>query len=393
MLQPFLDHSRSGSSALLSLLFALTIPAAEAGPREQAKRLHDRLTGVPPNSATLDSMAARIVAGDAVGAAAEAMEHPAFYNTTIREYATAWTNRDQSVYADLNDSTATVVGMVRDEIPFDQLLYEDILYVGAADVTSTPYSQTSNDHYLELQQTRADLSDPAVLVQRTQSELPDSPLASAETAGIMTTRGYAEAYLVAGTNRAAVRFATLNFLCLDMEEMRDVTAWPDRVHQDVSRSPGGDSTVFLNDCLPCHAGLDALSGAFAYYDFDETETRLVYTDGQVQPKYLRDATVFPYGFATTGDSWINYWRTGPNSYVGWQGPGSGTGAKSFGREISQTRQFAECQVQRVMEKVCHRKPNGTADLNAVESIADDFAASNNNLKQVFARTAVHCMGE
>ena len=50
----------------------------------------------------------------------QAMDNPAFYNTTVREFATPWTNREQSVYADLNDSTATVVGMVRDEVPFTQ---------------------------------------------------------------------------------------------------------------------------------------------------------------------------------------------------------------------------------------------------------------------------------
>jgi len=73
-----------------------------------------------------------------------------------------------------------------------------------------------------------------------------------EAAGILTTRGYAQAFLVAGTNRAAIRFATLNFLCKDMEDLRDLTAHPDRIRQDVSRSPGGDSNIFLTDCLTCH---------------------------------------------------------------------------------------------------------------------------------------------
>ncbi|MEM1435933.1 MAG: hypothetical protein AAGG11_17880 [Pseudomonadota bacterium] len=377
-----------------SLLFSLGLaPCGHAGPREQAKRLHDRLTGTPPSAAVLDAMTAKIEAGDAVGAALDATRAPAFYNTTLREFATPWTNRDQSVYRDLNDSTATVIGMVRDDLPFDQLLYEDIVYVGGEGVSNTPYAQDNNDHYRELQEQGVDLGDPTALVRTTQSALPDTPIGSAEAAGILTTRGYAEAFLVAGTNRAAVRFATLNFMCLDMEDMRDVTAWPDRVHQDVTRSPGGDSAVFLNDCLPCHAGLDALVGAFAYYDFDEDLTRLQYTDGVVQPKYLRDASVFRFGFETRGDSWINYWRTGPNAHVGWRGPGSGTGARSFGLEISQTRRFAECQVSQVMEQVCHRMPNGAADLAAVQTIANEFEANDRNLRQVFARSAVHCMGE
>ena len=51
---------------------ALCVAAAagsHAGPREQAKRMHDRLVGVPPSEAMLASMDAKIAAGDAVGAA------------------------------------------------------------------------------------------------------------------------------------------------------------------------------------------------------------------------------------------------------------------------------------------------------------------------------------
>ena len=379
---------------VLALLFTTLVSLdVHAGPREQAKRLHDRLTGVPASNATIDAMAQKIADGDALGAAQDAMLNPAFYNTTVREFATPWSNREQSVYTDLNDTTATVIGMVRDNVPFDQLLYEDIVYTGADGVVNAAYAHDDNEHYRQLQEQRADLSDSQVLVQRAQSDLPGSPLGPNDTAGILTTRGFAEAFLVAGTNRAAVRFATLNFMCLDMEDMRDVTAWPDRVRQDVARSPGGDSAIFLNDCLPCHAGLDGLAGAFAYYDFSEDNERLEFTPGNVQAKYSRDAQVFPFGFATLGDSWVNYWRTGPNAHVGWNGPGSGLGPKSFGQEIAQTRRFAECQATKVFEKVCYRVPNGSADLTAVQGFADNFQASNHNMRGLFAETAVHCMGD
>lgn len=383
-----------GIARLSAFLLIVSITQlSHAGPREQAKRLHDRLTGVPPSEATLASMATKIENGDALGAANEAMEHPAFYNTTVREFATPWSNRDQSAYNELNDTTATVIGMIRDDLPFDELLYSDLVYIGGAGVSNTPYAQDDNSHYQQLQNDGVDLSVPANLVATTQSSLPNSPLQPAQTAGIMTTRGYAESFLVAGTNRAAVRFATLNFMCLDMEEMRDVTAWPDRIRQDVSRAPGGDSAIFLNDCLACHAGLDALAGAFAFYDFDEDLQQLMYTQDAVQPKYARDAGVFPFGFETLGDSWVNYWRTGPNSHVGWNGPGSGMGAKSLGMELSQNRRFAECQVTKAMTKVCHRTPNGPADLQAVAFIADSFEANNRSMQRVFAESAVHCMGE
>jgi len=367
--------------------------SSQAGPREQAKRLHDRLAGTPPTPAVLDAMQAKVAAGDAVGAAMQAMTDPAFYNTTVRELATPWTNRDRSQYADLNDSTATVIGMVRDDVPFDQALYEDIVYVGSSAATSVAYSQTDNAHYVDLQTKRIDLSQPANLVRATQSGLPGSTLGAGDTAGLMTTRGFAQAFLVAGTNRAAVRFASLGMLCMDMEDFRDVSAWPDRIRQDVSRSPGGDSNLFLNDCIGCHAGLDGLAGAFAYYDFDATAGKLNYTLNTVQPKFLKDAGTFPFGYQTTGDSWINYWRVGPNAFIGWKGPGSGSGAKSLGTELAQTRQFSECQVKKVFAKVCYRTPNGAADLQVVQTLANSFEANNKSLKRVFAETAVYCMGD
>ena len=381
-------------SAFIFLVGIASVSVSIAGPREQAKRMHDRLTGVPPTEAVLNSMANMISGGDAIGAAMLAMDHPSFINTTIKDWATPWSNRDQSVYRDLNDTTATVMGFVRDDVPFDQILYADRVYIGSAAATDEPYAVDNNEHYEDLQNSRVDFSDPAILVSSTQSAVNDQ-LATSQTAGVMTTRGYAEAFLVAGTNRAALRFATLNFMCMDMEAFRDKAAYADRVRQDVDRSPGGDSKIFMNDCLTCHAGLDGLAGAFAFYDFDEELQRLVYTDGAVQPKYLRDAGVFRTGFETMGDSWVNYWRSGQNSWVGWAAPngGVGRGAKELGMELSQNRQFSECQVKKAFEKVCHRSPNGAADVQAVLNIADVFEANNRSMKRVFAETAAYCMGD
>ena len=62
-------------------------------------------------------------------------------------------------------------------------------------------------------------------------------------------------------------------------------------------------------------------------------------------------------------------------------------------ELAQTRQFSTCQVKRAFEKVCFRKPNGTAEEQAVDAIATSFEANNRSMKRVFAETAVHCMGD
>src|SRR4029077_5908138 len=117
---------------------------------------------------------------------------------------------------------------------------------------------------------------------------------AAATAGIITTRAGAAAFFVAGTNRAMFRFTMLNHLCHEMETVHDKTRPTDRIRQDVARSPGGDSRLFLNNCVGCHSGMDPMAQAFAYYNFDTTSNQLVYTANQVQPKYFINSQNFIY---------------------------------------------------------------------------------------------------
>ena len=67
---------RTGAVCLLMSLAAAT---AVAGPREQAKRMHDRLAGVPPTESVLANMAADIAAGNALAAAETVNEAPRQY--------------------------------------------------------------------------------------------------------------------------------------------------------------------------------------------------------------------------------------------------------------------------------------------------------------------------
>ena len=212
---------------------------SEAGPREQAKRMHDRLAGVPPDGATLDAMEAALINNDVIGAANIAMQNPHFYSSAIKNFAAPWTNVDQTVFTDLNDFTATVVGIVRDDRPFTDALTADLVYVGAPGVVPTAYSHTDNNHYIELEQNRVDLADPNPFIPVAQSSLPGAQLDGANTAGVLTSRAAGLAYLDMGTNRRLWRYTAMNFLCRDMEELNDITRTADRVRQDVTRSPGG----------------------------------------------------------------------------------------------------------------------------------------------------------
>jgi hypothetical protein len=192
------------------------------------------------------------------------------------------------------------------------------------------------------------------------------------------------------------RFTLLNHLCRDLEQVHDVRLPPDRIRQDVSRSPGGDSSVFLNNCIGCHNGMDPMAQAFAYYDFDETQKRLVYTPGVVQPKYLINSDNFKPGFVTTNDQWENRWRLpGPNTLLGWSPtlPGRGAGAKSLGQELAHSDAFAQCQVEKAFRHVCFRSPSDTLDHQKVSDIAAEFQNGGGNMRRVFARVAAHCAGQ
>ena len=92
-------------AALAAVLITVLAMPANAGPREQAKRIHERLAGVPPTDAVLVQMQNAISSSDPACAqygadrrqcaAYIAMENSSFYNVTLKNFAAPWTNRDR----------------------------------------------------------------------------------------------------------------------------------------------------------------------------------------------------------------------------------------------------------------------------------------------------------
>jgi hypothetical protein len=382
-------RAAAGATCALLLLAASAAPAL-ADPTSRAQRIYQRIAGVQPSDATLTTMTADIAGGNALAAAQLATSDPSFYNVVLKNFVTPWSNRDQTVFAPLNDYTATVIGMVRDDVAFNTVLSADILYKSNASGLPA-VSAANNNHYATAEQDGVDLK--ATLVATSQSAAYGLPTAA--TAGVMTTRGGASAFFINGTNRAMFRFTLINHLCTDLNPIMDITRPPDRVRQDVSRSPGGDSRIFLNNCIGCHAAMDPMAQAFAYYNFDAvTSNETVYTPGVVQAKYLINSQNFSAGFITPDDSWSNRWRQGPNQVLGWSSalPGSGTGAKSLGQELAASSAFAQCQVQKVFKAVCFRAPQNQVDRTQIATMVSSFKSGGYKLKQVFAESAVYCMG-
>ncbi len=177
---------------------------------------------------------------------------PNFYDATLKEFVNPWTNRNQSAFVpvqrlhgdrDRHDPGRRAVqyGAVREHPLHGQC-------AGPAGRLPRPITIT-------MRRPRPNGVDFASALQQTTQTAAYGTPAQA-VAGIWTTRAGAAAFFVLGTNRAQFRFTMLNYLCHDMQTVMDNTRPTDRIRQDVARSPGGDSRVFLNNCAGCHSGMD-----------------------------------------------------------------------------------------------------------------------------------------
>ncbi len=462
------------SLILLLALVATTSYGQDKTPRQLARKLYVSLTGVTPTAAELDMLMVKVSSLNTQSAALDIIDqrngiknNGAFYSVTVKDMVTPWTNKAKTTLAPLNDMSATIIGWIRDERQFNQILYVDSVYKATGvtfkgeltyltkaqadsntfcirDLTSTekvnagayrivhnnPLNPndisdkkcrltkftkaqlddyfninalylpaldvvvrsnliiSSNEHYESISDQGLDLSDPRVLAHTSQEmKIHQYPAA---ISGLLSTRAYGVAYLYAGTNRAPVAFAMEHFLCRSMESLNDTTIPDYRNRRDVDRSPGGTSEIYKNRCVGCHAGLDALSGAFAYYDY--ANGKVIYSPGNVSSKMNHNVT-FNEGFVTQSNSWINLWVEGQNASLKWGPVTSGEGVKSLGMMLSQTEAFHSCMATQVYEKVCLRHAKSDQDKFRISQLTEAYKLSNFNMKNLFINAAIMCMGD
>src|SRR6516165_11644851 len=139
-------RGRRAAVAGTLLLAALAASPAHAGPYEQARRIYERIAGVPPTAADWPALQSCISGGQLnfACAAQYATSAPTFYSVTLKNMVIPWTNRDQTVFAPFNDYAATVIGMVRDDVDFHTALSADILYVVNAPGLPAPSTGDNN---------------------------------------------------------------------------------------------------------------------------------------------------------------------------------------------------------------------------------------------------------
>jgi len=207
-----------------------------------------------------------------------------------------------------------------------------------------------------------------------------------ESAGLLTTRRWAEEHYRGGTNRRAVKFAFQEFLCAPISEWKN-SALPDYyVRRDIDRAPAGKAVTYQNECRACHAPMDAMGGAFANLDFvDKTFTGAF---DWVAPKMNQNSDVFPAGHQVTSAAWVNLMSQSEYAYFGWRSPLDGVGIHAFGEMLASSKAFSQCMVKRVYEKVCRRKAD-EATIRDLSELTDRFEANDHRLRWLFEQVAIH----
>lgn len=373
-------------TAFLSALLCCSIPAFAATPDTQT--LFQRLSGRPilKSDARYNTISKLLSEGKALEAAHLITEDEGFYNNTVRHWASVMSSREETPLEPINDFIALIAGAVRDGLDARTLLTGNFRYEALKEKNLTPVSNLNNTHFEEFEAQQLSLKTDLVRV---------SPqwMTAKNTAGLLTTRAWAKAHYLAGTNRRATEFAFREFLCLPIDSWKTPNLPDLHVRQDVDRAPGGDPNRFQTECRTCHAGLDAMSGAFAEYDFKDD--KFIFASGWIAPKFVQNADVFPKGYRTQHNGWMNLLSSpGQMEIFGWRTSLEGAGAKEFATMIAESKGFSQCMVKRVFKKLCRREI-AQSENKFLSDQAIDFEKDSYNLRTLFEKIAIteNCIAE
>ena len=354
---------------------------------EYAQRLYTRLVGVSPriDSPLFGEVARQVRAGALKEAALLAMKDPLFYAVRMRLFSAPYSSRELSPAEPFNDLQALFIGIARDDLDARQLLTGDFRYQGLPGSGLPKVSLSDNQHYTDFVNLGLSFEKDLIRVEHQWDELP-------EASGALTTRAWAKAHYLAGTNRRALKMALELFACTPLEALRMGGVTDSYVRRDVDRAPGGNSATYQNHCRLCHAPMDGMGGAFARLDF--TNGTLTHSGFlAVTDKMNQHAEVYPAGRAVLDDTWTNLVASHPSLDLGWRGATEGQGVLAFGRMISESRAFSRCLVKRSFREICSRDARDS-ETAWVESLAADFEKGGYRLKDLFAAVATReeCAG-
>ncbi len=317
--------------------------------------------------------------GDRKSAAFVAVDDDLFYETTLRSWIAAMTAKDEDPREPLNDMQALIFGIVRDGLDARLMLTGDLIYGPDPRLHLGRPKRNSNGIFDRFQSSGEKLRR---VLTRIEPQWEDSAVPGV---GILTTRGWAKAYYSDGTNRRAIEAMFRIFMCAPSLNWRYPGLPDHRIRRDVDRRPGGNPETFQKECRTCHAPMDGLTGAFAHFDF--VNNALVYSPDVIASKYNQNVTVYPDGYETIDDSWINWVTRGQNRRFGWTGPLQGEGVAELASMFAASSGFKECMVKRVFRRVCKRDLDSFAEATLAAELGRDFAANGYSLKNLFASVA------
>lgn len=440
-------------------------PTSVAQAQDMARRLYLHLAGMPmdetkqipdwnvdpsgtgPKYSQLKLYSDKILSGDIMQAAYLATREPGFYNSTLWNMITPLSDSGKNPLGttgkltDLNDFTATWIGIVRDDLNAQLLLTGNQIYVPKAykpavsgacartDVykSTQPYVDAMTAMYADPINNGLDkqLVSAPQCVYNNSKDLAfnsDNPIVHPDAAGLLTTRQWGVAGLYMGTNRRAIRFMLDRFLCHDITDVQDssLTEW--RIRRDVDHAPGGDPKIYQSSCRSCHTSLDSMGGAYAFYDSypnpnqttnpvgNLNDWRMFYVNSGgygedvTMPKMNKNNTVFPPGYVTGDDSWINFLTSNNWQPVfGWSSsvPTQGNGVHALGMMIANSDGFAKCMAKRVYQHVCTMGTPPAVDVHfngpdagVINDLSIYFQSTNYNMRRLFQKAASlsSCLG-
>ncbi len=380
---------------------------------QKARKIYERLTGtkLPADSPVIAQMVALLNKGDLAGAAQIATADPNFLNITVKLMALEMSTRDETIKTPLNDMVAGIIGVTRDQTDARELLTGNFYYVGSGTNVRVDLNADillSNNHYADLESTRQDLAANLVRVEGQKiATSATTNVANPDPAGVLTSRAFMGAHALMGTNRRLVEYTFREFACVPLSEWADTGASDLRIGRDIDRFPAADHMKFLTSCKGCHTVMDGFRGAFANWDFDGMGLKnatvntkggasafVIAADGNnVVTKMNRNNTVFPSGYVMTNNTWVNNAiRPANASFFEWRGSTSGetlggTGVKSFGTLVANSRRFSQCMAKRVYKSVCRKELDTVANKEKLKQWGDEFEASGYKIKKLYENVA------
>lgn len=385
-----------------------------------ARKMYERLTGtkIPIDAPEIKKMVELIKKNDWAEAAKVATSDPNFLNVTVKLMAAEMSTREETIKTPLNDFVAAVIGVTRDNRDARELLTGNFYYAyptgASAGIRSDPIADIllSNNHYDDLQANRINLAEKLVRVENQKiATSATTSVDNPDPAGVITSRAFLASHAIMGTNRRLVEYTMREFLCVPMNSWADTSTSDARIGRDIDRFPAGDHTKFQTSCKGCHTGMDGFRGAFAKWDFIGTSARhsavnprgsganfTIDTDTQgIVKKMNKNESVFPSGYVTTDDSFINNARGPANQLLfSWRdAPLGNRGARGFGALVANSPRFGQCMTQRVFSALCKKDFDAIKNSKPATEWAAKFESSGFNLRQLFEDIAIHplCLGE